>query len=79
MLKLSQAKEGRVFTVNYSDGGCTFSRKLADMGLFPGEKIRVLNNTGMGPVTVEIKGAKIALGNGLARKIMVEEVSNEQK
>ena len=47
--------------------------RLTDMGLIPGEQLKVLHNSGFGPVTVMIKGAKVALGHGLASKILVEE------
>jgi Fe2+ transport system protein FeoA len=33
----------------------------------------VLHNTGFGPVTVLIKETKVALGHGLASKIIVKE------
>jgi Fe2+ transport system protein FeoA len=48
-------------------------QRLTDMGLLPGERLMVLHNTGFGPVTVLIKGAKVALGHGLASKVIVEE------
>jgi ferrous iron transport protein A len=57
-------------------GGRGAMQRLADMGLVPGQRIRVLNNSGFGPVTILLKGARIALGYGLARKIIVEEKRN---
>jgi len=48
-------------------------QRLTDMGLIQGVRLKVLHNSGYGPVTVLIKGTKVALGHGLASKIMVEE------
>jgi Fe2+ transport system protein FeoA len=60
-----------IFTV--AEGGQGIMQKLTDMGLIPGEKLKVLHNSGHGPVTVLIKGAKVALGHGIATKIIVRE------
>jgi ferrous iron transport protein A len=43
------------------------------MGFLPGVEIQMVNNSGIGPLTVIIKGTKLALGHGLARKILVKE------
>lgn len=50
------------------------ARKLADMGLVPGAEIRLVNRQGAGPVLIDLKGSRLALGRGMAMKIMVEEV-----
>ena len=73
MNKLSNAKTGSKLTFISVNGGMGVMRKLTDMGLIPGEKIKVLHNTGHGQVTVHIKGSKVALGHGLAQKIVVRE------
>jgi Fur family ferric uptake transcriptional regulator len=39
------------------------------MGLMVGDEIEVVNNSG--PFIVNAKGARLAIGSGLARKIMV--------
>jgi len=51
--------------------GCM--NKLASMGIIPGEVVRVINN-GSGPVIVEVKGSRIAIGRGVAMKIYGEEI-----
>ena len=73
MTKLSQAKTGGSFVFISSSGGVGVNRRLTDMGLIPGEKIKVLHNTGHGQVKVSLKGSKLALGHGLAQKILVRE------
>jgi len=51
-------------------GGRGFVRRLADMGLAPGQEVEVLSNGP--PVVVKIKDTKIAIGRGIARKVVVE-------
>jgi ferrous iron transport protein A len=51
--------------------GCV--NKLASMGIMPGEVVRVINN-GSGPVMVEVKGSRVAIGRGVAMKIYGEEL-----
>lgn len=56
------------------EGGIGVRNKLASLGLLPGVNIRVLKNvSGGGPVLIEFDGSKIALGNGMAGRIMVSE------
>jgi len=69
--RLSQAKTGAELIFISVGGGMGIVRRLTDMGLVPGEKIKVLHGSGQGQVTVSIKGSKIALGYGIAQKIAV--------
>ena len=73
MKNLINAKTNSNLIFISANGGRGVMQRLTDMGLLPGERLRVLHNTGFGPVTVLIKGAKVALGHGLASKIIVEE------
>ncbi len=73
MRRLTHAKTNANLIFAYVEGGRGAIQRLTDMGLIPGERLRVLHNSGYGPVTVLIKGAKVALGHGLAAKVIVEE------
>lgn len=73
MFKLIEAKTNVELMFTFVNGGQGAEQRLMDLGLIPGERLKILNNPGHGPVTVLIKGAKVALGHGLAEKIMVEE------
>ncbi len=48
--------------------------RLLDMGLVPGTRVMVLNNQNRGPMLVEVRGSKMALGRGLASKILVYKI-----
>jgi len=64
-------KEVRVLKIRAGSG---LQRRLADMGLTPGTEIKLINCQGVGPVLIDLKGSRLALGRGMAMKIMVEEV-----
>lgn len=53
-------------------GGRGIVRRLADMGIVPGQVLEVLCNNSQ--VIIKSGDAKIALGKGVARKVFVEEV-----
>ena len=61
-------KEGMVTDIVFPDHG-VFER-VVSMGIFPGEKIRIVNKIPDG-IIVKIKNKKIVLNNDLAKKIKV--------
>ena len=73
MCTLVDAKTNTDLVLISIEGCESIKQRLADMGLLPGGRLRVLHNSGRGPVTIQVKGTKIALGYGLASKIIVKE------
>jgi len=54
-------------------GGKNLRARLTQYGLFPGDCLRILRAAPMkGPLLVEVNGREIALGRGVAEKILVE-------
>ncbi|MCR6668745.1 MAG: ferrous iron transport protein A [archaeon YNP-WB-040] len=53
------------------NGGMGLNRRLAELGFTNGVRVKVLHSTPPGPVLVMVRGSRIALGRGLAMKIMV--------
>jgi ferrous iron transport protein A len=54
-------------------GGPSAAKRLAALGIRTGETLRVLRSAPMsGPVLVEIGGAMVAVGRGLAAKVRVK-------
>lgn len=46
--------------------------RLIALGLRPGAKVRVLGRgPGRGPLLVEVNGTRVALGRGLAKRVLV--------
>ncbi len=54
-------------------GGTMACRRLLDMGLCPGTRVRVVNAAPFrGPVEVSVRETTLALGRGLASHVFVE-------
>ena len=53
-------------------GGRVLRKRLADLGLNPGMNLRVVQVGPQGPMILAVKGSRIALGRGMAQKVMVE-------
>jgi len=70
-MPLSMVSPGEVVKVVTVRAGWGLQRRLADMGLTPGVQIRVINSQRPGPVVIDIRGSRLALGYGIAHKIMV--------
>ena len=55
------------------EGGVGLEDKLTQHGLYPGDCVRVLRTAPLGgPLLIDVHGREIALGRGVARKILVE-------
>ena len=55
------------------EGGAKFQNRLLRHGLYPGDRARILRAAPLrGPLLVEVSGREIALGRGVAAKILVE-------
>ncbi|MDY6864409.1 MAG: FeoA family protein [Halobacteriota archaeon] len=68
---LSEGEEGEVIGFN---GGRGMLQRLSEMGFTPLEKVKVIKSNSSGPVLVDVKGSRIALGRGVAMKIIVNGV-----
>jgi ferrous iron transport protein A len=72
-LTLNQLKFGQSGTVVQISGGRGLMARLNAMGVRPGKKItKVSALLFKGPVTLRLDGAQIAIGFGMANRIMVE-------
>jgi len=71
---LSVIKSGATVKVARINAGKGLNAKLASMGLFPHVKIKVINNGHPGPFVIAVKDSKVALGRGMANKIIVCDV-----
>ena len=68
---LTMVAHGDSATLLSIQAGRGLTRRLADMGLVPGTTVRIVNSQMSGPVLIEVKGYRLALGHGIAQKIMV--------
>lgn len=71
-IPLINLKPGEVAEIVSVVGGWMATKRLADLGLTPGTKIKVLRRAPFwGPIEVEVRGSKIVLGRRLTAKILV--------
>jgi Fe2+ transport system protein FeoA len=70
--------EGERGVLIHSMGGFGLVRRLAEMGLTPGVKVKIIRKCPFcGPVEVEVRGVTLALGYGVASKVFVRRLKAE--
>jgi DtxR family Mn-dependent transcriptional regulator len=70
--RITDFNEGDELCVVDIAGGRGKVKRLMDLGIIPGEKIRLLRKLGSNAVVVLVKGCDIALGATVAASILVE-------
>jgi len=72
-LYLDSAQVGKTYTMLGLEGGQTFREKIYSMGLNPGVKFKILLNSGHGPIEIQVRQTKLAIGRGMAHRIKIRE------
>jgi len=76
-IPLSALSQGEKALVVSFSGGTSLKKKLSDMGLVTDEPIEVLSKSG--PVILGVKGSRIAIGKGIAQKILVTPIEADEE
>ncbi|MEA3344702.1 MAG: FeoA family protein [Chloroflexota bacterium] len=72
-MPLSMVAPGQKVKFVAVHGGWGIRRRLADMGFNPGVRIKVIQGGfSRGPIIVSVRDVRLALGRGMAQKIMVK-------
>ncbi len=71
LLPLLLAKTGERVVIKEMTGGTIARARLAAMGLRPGDEIEVIKNDGQGRLILARGATRLALGKGIASKILV--------
>ncbi len=72
-ISLLQMKEKRRGKIAEVCGGSIFANRMMSMGIYPGREIIKLSHFALrGPVTIKVGRSVLALGHGMAGKIIVE-------
>jgi len=77
-MPLIYGEPGRQYEIASLFGGRGFTKKLFEMGIRPGVIIRVIVNSGNGPILVAINNSRIGLGRGMAGKIIINSISKKE-
>ena len=72
-LTLNQMEAGQIGTVIQVLGGRGLIRRLEAMGIRPGKKVTKIGSMLFrGPVTLRVDSAQVAIGFGMATRVLVE-------
>ena len=71
---LSNLAKGNIAIVHNFSGGRRVGDRLLALGFTNGTKVSVLQNSGFGPIIVEVRDSRIALGRGEASRLIVEKL-----
>jgi len=71
---LSKVAAGEKVVVLALGAGWGLQRRLADLGLTPGVEIKIISSGRPGQVVIDVRGSRLALGRGVASKIIVRVV-----
>ena len=72
-ITLTQMQTGQNGIVVQIEGGHGLINRLNSLGIRPGKRITKISSMIMrGPVTIEVDRAQVAIGFGMARRVIVE-------
>jgi len=74
-ISLAQLAPGQRGRVEAIQGGRGLVSRLAALGIVPGTLVMVLSNARFGPLILEARGGRLALGRGQAARIIVRVVT----
>jgi ferrous iron transport protein A len=78
-MMLTRAEAGKKVVIAGVRAGWGLKRRLADMGLVPGTEVKIINNERPGRVVLELNGSRLAIGYGVASKIVVSAAGSGEK
>ena len=70
---LPENEEAKVVEVR---GGRGLVMRLSELGFTTGAKVKILLSNSLGPVVIDVRGSRIALGRGLLMRIIVDSEVN---
>ncbi len=72
-VSLSKMLSGQSGSVVQIEGGHGLINRLSALGIRPGQKVTKVSSMFMrGPVTIQVGNTQVAIGFGMAKKIIVE-------
>ncbi len=78
LVPLTTLSSGEVGVVQALVGGLRLRSRLATLGFIPGARLMMMQNFGYGPLIVNIRDTRIALGRGEAMKVLVKRMTNDR-
>ncbi|HKI48056.1 MAG TPA: transcriptional repressor [Desulfobacteria bacterium] len=79
LMPLAMAKAGETVLVR-DVAGCKHKQsRLASMGLRSGDRVEIINNMGGGRVILGLENTRLAIGRGMANRIMVSPIKDNSE
>ena len=73
VISLNDLKSQEIGVVAQIEGGRELVNRLEALGIRPGKKIKKISSMFMkGPVTIQVDRTQVAIGFGMARKILID-------
>ena len=72
MMPLIYGEPGKQYEIVSIFGGRGLAKKLLEMGIRPGEIIKIVSNSFGGPILLAINNSRIGIGRGMAGKIIIK-------
>lgn len=69
LLNIKTGQRAVLVEINWGD---KMKHKLQSMGLVPGTIISVVSSGSKGPIVIDVRGSRLALGRGIVSKIEVD-------
>ena len=75
---LEQLPVGAAAKVVRLQGGFGFQQHVQDLGLKSGQVLRKVQHAGSGPILIAFGAQAVAVGRGVASRIIVDELADER-
>lgn len=72
VIAVSELPAGRSGVLRLLRGGEEFTHRMVALGFTPGVNLTIVQNHGHGPILIDVRGTRVALGRGEAHKVLVE-------
>lgn len=69
MIPITESSQGSTIRIVLVRGGFGFRQRMSELGITPGNTVKIIKNDHIGPIIVMVKNSRIALGRGMCRKI----------
>ena len=70
-MNLNNCVINKVYLVERINGGSMATQRLTHLGITPNTPLKVITK-GRGPILIEVRGSRLALGRGIASKVIVK-------
>ncbi|MDD3375188.1 MAG: transcriptional repressor [Candidatus Omnitrophica bacterium] len=71
IVPITLVSENQTVRLAKMQGGAALRKRLMDLGLVPNGDFKIIKNSHFGPIVLELKDARIAIGRGEAKQILV--------